>query len=147
MTTIAEIRPLAEQKQLPLNVHAQLENPLIVNDTTRLRQVLVNLLSNAIKFTETGSVFVRVSELSPMHLVLSVKDTGIGIAEAEIEHIFEEFRQLDQSLAKKYPGTGLGLAITKSLVHMMKGTITVESQVGVGSTFRVELPRLLRTED
>lgn len=141
LTTIAELRPLADQKQLPLKVHAKLDNPMVVSDSTRLRQVLINLLSNAIKFTETGSVEVTVSEISPMQLAIGVKDTGIGIAESDIEQIFEEFRQVDQTTTRKHSGTGLGLAITKSLVHMMKGKITVESQLGQGSTFRVELPR------
>jgi signal transduction histidine kinase len=146
LTTIAELRPLAEQKQLPLEVHAKLDNPIVVNDSTRLRQVLINLLSNAIKFTETGSVEVRVSEISPIQLVISVKDTGIGIAESDLEHIFEEFRQVDQGTTRKHGGTGLGLAITKSLVHMMQGKITVESKLGQGSTFRVELPRQVRID-
>lgn len=101
---------------------------------------MVNLISNAIKFTEAGSVEVRVSE-SPLHLILSVQDTGIGIAESDIEHIFEEFRQIDQTTTRKHGGTGLGLAITKSLVNIMQGKITVESKLGQGSTFRVELPR------
>jgi len=146
LATIAELQPLAEQKHLALQVDVTLDNPKVVNDRTRLRQVLVNLLSNAFKFTESGSVEVTVSELSPTHLVLSVKDTGIGISEADIDHIFEEFRQVDQTTTRKYPGTGLGLAITKSLVQMMKGTITVESKLSRGSTFRVELPRRVRGE-
>ena len=141
LTTIAELRPLAEQKQLPLKVYTDLQNPRVTNDKIRLRQVLVNLLSNAIKFTDTGSVEVRINELSDSQIMFIVKDTGIGIAESDIERIFEEFRQVDQTLAKKYQGTGLGLAITKSLVGMMKGTITVESKLGQGSTFRVQLPR------
>ncbi|MBV8884749.1 MAG: GAF domain-containing protein, partial [Chroococcidiopsidaceae cyanobacterium CP_BM_RX_35] len=141
LTTIAELRPLADQKYLDLIVNVAVDNPQVVNDSTRLRQVLVNLLSNAIKFTESGSVEVKVRELSPTRLLLSVKDTGIGIAPANIDHIFEEFRQVDQTTTRKYPGTGLGLAITKSLVHIMKGTITVESKLNQGSTFRVELPR------
>jgi PAS domain S-box-containing protein len=143
LTTVAELRPLAEQKQLAVKVYANLDNPIVVNDSVRLRQILVNLLSNAIKFTEAGSVEVRVLE-SPTQLVLSVKDNGIGIAEADIEHIFEEFRQIDQTTTRKHGGTGLGLAITKSLVHMMQGKITVESKLAQGSTFRVELPRYIR---
>jgi signal transduction histidine kinase len=141
LATIAELRPLAEQKQLDLKVHADLDNPIVVNDSVRLRQILVNLLSNAIKFTENGSVEVRVGELSPMQLAINVKDNGIGIAESDLEHIFEEFRQIDQTTTRKHSGTGLGLAITKSLVRMMQGKITVESKLGQGSTFRVELPR------
>ncbi len=142
-TTIAELRPLADQKHLELKFDAKLDNPKLINDSTRLRQVLVNLLSNAIKFTESGSVEVRVWDISPNQLVISVKDTGIGIAESDIDQIFEEFRQVDQTTTRKYPGTGLGLAITKSIVEMMKGTITVESKLDEGSTFRVELPRAL----
>ena len=143
LTTIAELRPLADQKHLELKFDTKLDNPKLINDSTRLRQVLVNLLSNAIKFTESGSVEVRVWEISPTQLVISVKDTGIGIAESDIDQIFEEFRQVDQTTTRKYPGTGLGLAITKSIVEMMKGTITVESKLDEGSTFRVELPRAL----
>jgi signal transduction histidine kinase len=141
LTTIAELCPLADQKHLALQFDPRLDNPKVVNDSTRLRQVLVNLLSNAIKFTESGSVEVRAWELSPSRVAIAVKDTGIGIAESDIDQIFEEFRQVDQTTTRKYPGTGLGLAITKSLVQMMKGTITVESKLGEGSTFRVELAR------
>lgn len=147
VATISELRPLAEQKHLLLKVDAELDDPKVINDSTRLRQVLVNLISNAIKFTETGSVEVRVSELSSNRVLLSVKDTGIGIAEAELEHIFEEFRQVDQTTTRKHGGTGLGLAITKSLVNMMQGIITVESKLGQGSTFCVQLPRQVRSEE
>lgn len=139
--TAEELRSLADQKQLDLYLHLDLQNPLVVNDPTRLRQILVNLLSNAIKFTETGSVGVKAMEVGNDRVALIVQDTGIGIARDDLDHIFEEFRQLDQTLAKRYPGTGLGLTITDWLVRMMNGTITVESQVGQGSTFRVEIPR------
>jgi signal transduction histidine kinase len=81
-----------------------------------------------------------------MRLELSVKDTGIGIAQSELEHIFEEFRQVDQTTTRRHSGTGLGLAITQSLVHMMQGTITVESALGQGSTFRVQLPRRVSSQ-
>jgi len=139
--TIAELQPLAEQKQLKLNAVVNIDSPQVVNDSVRLRQVLVNLLSNAIKFTETGSVEISICEPEPMQLLLSVKDTGIGIAEADLPNIFEEFRQIDQTTTRKHGGTGLGLAITKSLVQMMQGTISVKSQLGQGSTFQISLPR------
>ncbi len=145
-TTIAELRPLAEQKQLPLLLRTELDNPIVINDSTRVRQVLVNLLSNAIKFTNAGSVEVEVSQIDPTHLLISVKDTGVGIAESELEHIFEEFRQVDQTNTRQHGGTGLGLAITKSLVDMMKGSITVESKLGQGSTFYVYLPRQIEVQ-
>lgn len=144
--TTEELRSLAEQKKLALQVHLNLQNHYIVNDSSRLRQILVNLLSNAIKFTDSGSVQLEVWELPSDRLAIVVKDTGIGIAETDTEHIFEEFRQLNQTLTRKHGGTGLGLAITNRLVRMMQGTITVESKVGQGSTFRVELPRQVRGE-
>ncbi|HEY9637134.1 MAG TPA: ATP-binding protein [Coleofasciculaceae cyanobacterium] len=142
--TINELRSLADEKHLTLQVHTNLQNPNVINDSARLRQILVNLLSNAIKFTESGSVQVDIKEISPDRLMITIKDTGIGIAEKDLEHIFEEFRQLDQTTTRKYSGTGLGLAITKSLIELMQGTIEVESQLGQGSTFRLELPRQVK---
>lgn len=141
--TVTELRSLADQKQLPIYLSLTLTDPLIYNDRLRLRQVLVNLLSNAIKFTQTGHVRITASEPRPDLLVLEVEDTGIGIAEADQNHIFEEFRQIDQSLSKRFPGTGLGLTITNLLVHKMGGAISVTSEVDKGSIFRVELPRHL----
>lgn len=142
--TLAELRPLAEQKQLPLHFQVELDDPMVVNDSTRVRQVLVNLLSNAIKFTDTGTVDVKISQ-TPNRVIISVRDTGAGIDESELEHIFEEFRQVDQTTTRQHGGTGLGLAITRSLVHMMQGAIAVESQLGQGSTFTVSLPRQVVT--
>lgn len=140
--TADELRSLADEKHLQLHVSTDLQNPNVINDSIRLRQILINLLSNAIKFTETGTVEVDVREAEdPDRILLTVRDTGIGIAQENLEHIFEEFRQVDQTLAKKYAGTGLGLAITRSLVQLMQGTITVESELGRGSTFLIELPR------
>ena len=140
-STTSELRSLADQKQLHLNVESHLKNPWVNNDSVRLRQVLVNLLLNSIKFTDVGGVKVEVWGLAHDRLVISVRDTGIGIAPADLTRIFEEFHQLDQSTTRRHAGTGLGLAITKWLVQMMGGTIRVESQLGEGSTFRVELPR------
>ncbi|MBW4582400.1 MAG: PAS domain-containing protein [Tildeniella nuda ZEHNDER 1965/U140] len=139
--TVAELRSLVDQKQLTLDLQLYLSNPLVITDRTRLRQVLVNLLSNAIKFTEAGRVCISVTDVEPETIVLVVQDTGVGIAAAQLDYIFEAFYQLDQTLAKKFPGTGLGLAITDLIVRKMNGTITVESELGVGSTFRVTLPR------
>jgi signal transduction histidine kinase len=140
-TTVNELRSLADQKQLSLSLDLDLADSYVVNDPTRLRQILVNLLSNAIKFTQAGSVRVSVQEIDANTLALNVEDTGIGIAPEHLEHIFEEFRQVDQSLAKQFSGTGLGLAITDLLVRRMNGRISVQSELGTGSTFRVEFPR------
>ncbi len=142
--TVEELRSLADQKNLALQVKLTLQNPLVVNDSTRLRQVLVNLIANAIKFTECGGVWVEVWELGVDRIAIAVRDTGIGIAEADIESISEDFRQLNQNISRQHSGTGLGLGITQRLVGMMQGKVTVESQLGQGSTFRVELPRDIR---
>jgi signal transduction histidine kinase len=139
--TVAEIRSLAEAKKLSLLVDINLENPRIFNDSSRLQQILVNLLSNAIKFTESGTIWVEVSEIPHNQVAIVVRDTGIGIASQDFKLIFEAFRQVDQSITRKYPGTGLGLAIVDSLVRMMNGKIILKSQLGVGSMFRIELPR------
>ncbi|MBD2740083.1 ATP-binding protein [Coleofasciculus sp. FACHB-1120] len=139
--TVEELQSLAHQKQLEVHIHVCLDNPYVVNDSNRLRQVLVNLLSNAIKFTDSGSITVDACEPTPDQIAIAVKDTGIGIEQSEIKQIFQEFRQVSQSLTRTYGGTGLGLAITDRLVGMMHGKIQVESQPGEGSTFRLELPR------
>lgn len=139
--TTAEIQSLIEQKNLNLQVQFNLQNPLVVNDKHRLRQVLINLLSNAIKFTNVGNIQVEVSEPSTEHIAIAVQDTGIGIAQTDLKDIFTEFRQANQTLVRQHGGTGLGLAITDRLVQLMHGSITVTSQLGKGSTFCVDIPR------
>ena len=113
----------------------------VVGDPNRLRQVLVNLIGNAIKFTETGQVVVGAEVLSnnvdSLKIELSVTDTGIGISEESIAKIFESFRQADGSTTRRYGGTGLGLSISRHIVEWMGGSITCESEVGVGSRFKV----------
>ena len=140
-TVTEELRFLADQKNLTLGIHIDIQNHQIVNDSNRVRQVLVNLLSNAIKFTDTGGVFVEVQQVGQDRVVLLVRDTGIGIPEDELKNIFQEFRQVNQSITRRHGGTGLGLAIVDKLLRLMNGKITVKSKLGEGSTFRVELPR------
>ncbi|HEY9906427.1 MAG TPA: GAF domain-containing protein, partial [Thermosynechococcaceae cyanobacterium] len=121
--TVSELRSISDQKNLAVHIELKLDDPYVFNDSTRLRQVLINLLSNAIKFTETGSVRVVAEAVSSTTVALIVQDTGIGIAEASLGHIFEEFHQVDQTLSKKFAGTGLGLTITDLLVRLMNGRI------------------------
>ena len=112
---------------------------LIWGDRYWLRQLMLNLVSNAIKFTSGGSVVlrVRVTERAQgrVQLHFAVSDTGIGIAANRQAHIFSAFTQVDGSATRRYGGTGLGLAIASELVQLMRGSIAVESQEGVGSTF------------
>lgn len=129
------------EKNLSMSVSVNLEHQFIVNDKSRLRQILVNLISNAIKFTHEGSICIEVREVTIDQLTISVSDTGIGISETDLPHIFDKFRQADQTTTRQYPGTGLGLAISAALVNMMHSKICAESQVEKGSTFRIELPR------
>ncbi|TXT40599.1 MAG: multi-sensor hybrid histidine kinase, partial [Comamonadaceae bacterium] len=110
----------------------------IQGDARRLRQVLLNLLTNAIKFTPRGRVVLRVQSLAPARLEFAVEDTGIGIAPAELEAIFQPFEQVTDVL-HRYEGTGLGLTISRQLVRFMGGDILVQSHPGVGSRFSFEL--------
>lgn len=112
----------------------------IVSDPTRLRQVLINLVGNAIKFTERGHVRLALLYPQPGQLRFEVSDTGIGISAAQIEHLFQPFTQADSSVTRRFGGTGLGLAICRRLVEGLGGSISIESVLGAGSRFRVELP-------
>jgi signal transduction histidine kinase/DNA-binding response OmpR family regulator len=140
--TIDELRSLSEQKGINLVMQAELSNNIIVTDRTRLRQVIVNLLSNAVKFTDRGSITVEVQQVGEDRIIIIVRDTGIGIEPENIPYIFQEFRQIYQSTTHRHSGTGLGLAITKWLIQMMGGHITVTSQPGKGSVFKIDLPRI-----
>ena len=142
--TVQELRSLAVEKQLTLEVNIDLEEPMIINDQNSIRQILVNLISNAIKFTESGGVWIDVREEGDDRLSIAIKDSGIGIAPDRLREIFEAFRQINQSNDRKHYGTGLGLAIVDSLVKLMRGQVTVESQLGCGSIFKVEFPRYLK---
>ncbi len=139
--TCEELRIFAQRKNLTLQFSSTVDNPLVVGDRLRLRQVVTNLISNAIKFTTSGGVEVSLSSPSPEWVEILVKDTGIGIPPEQLNHIFEAFRQGDQTTTREYPGTGLGLALCDSLVRLMKGTISVKSQLDEGSTFSIQIPR------
>ncbi len=123
----------------------------LVGDPLRLRQVLVNLINNALKFTEGGEIFVRVElagqEGNEIGLRLSVRDTGIGIPPERVGSLFESFTQVDGSTTRKYGGTGLGLTISKQLTQLMGGEIGVESKLGRGSTFWIEVPFTRQAEE
>ena len=111
----------------------------VYSDPSRVRQILINLLSNAGKFTESGSITVGLKPAGGNVLELSVTDTGIGIPEAAMNAVFEQFRQVDGTTTRKYGGTGLGLSISQRLATMLGGGIRVESEEGKGSTFTVSI--------
>lgn len=134
------VAPLAQSKQLQLVREIAPDLPEFLGDQRRVEQILLNLLSNAIKFTDHGEVTLRCTH-EPTGVVLSVRDTGCGIAEEDQSTLFQPFRQLDTGLARKHEGTGLGLAICKRLVDLMGGQIELRSVVGQGSTFSVTLPQ------
>jgi signal transduction histidine kinase len=138
-TVLTAVESLAAEKQLALQAAVSPELPLGRGDERRITQVLLNLVGNAIKFTEAGEVRVEVSTTDGAFLV-AVSDTGPGIAPADQEKIFEEFRQVDSSSTRKKGGTGLGLSIAKRIIQMHGGRIWVESSPGRGSTFLFTLP-------
>ena len=142
------LRPLAARLRgkpvdLSLEVAPELAAGYLVDDV-RLRQVLTNLVGNAVKFTERGAIAVEVSflaDLGAVHEVgFAVRDTGVGIPESRLAHIFMPFTQADSTITRRFAGTGLGLSITDRLVRMMGGTVSVTSRVDHGSVFQVRVP-------
>ncbi len=156
------VQPLVEKNGNQLRVYLDDQVPIIRSDLTKVRQILFNLLSNAAKFTQDGTVTFRISIQKSLPLstddlsvngsatlrevpnttvmLLEVADTGIGMTGEQLQKLFQEFVQGDASTTRKYGGTGLGLALCQRLVTLMGGTIRVESEPGVGSTFQVCLP-------
>ena len=132
-----------------ITFQTQLEEPqtrYVLTDAVRIREVLVNILGNAVKFTNDGGTVTYAVSYHPgmddrhINVRYRIADTGIGMSEEFVEHIFDEFSQEEHGARTQYKGTGLGMAITKKYVDLMGGTISVESRKGVGSTFTVELP-------
>ena len=134
---------LARDKGLALEAEVAPDLPHeITTDESRLRQILVNLVSNAVKFTQRGRVVLAARRRGPDRCEFEVRDTGSGIAPGDIPKIFEQFRQLDGQTIRKAGGTGLGLSIVKRLVALLGGTLEVQSEPGVGSSFLVRLPAI-----
>ena len=135
------VNPRIEEKHLKFHMSIDKDIPeVLIGDDQRLSQVLTNLLSNAAKFTpDEGSIHLAarlISEKNGMcRLLMSIADTGIGIVEEQIEHLFESFVQADARIARNFGGTGLGLSISKRIVELMDGEICVDSELGKGSTF------------
>lgn len=142
-TTESILRPEVKKNNNVLVVHCPQDVGVIRADQVRLKQVLTNLLSNALKFTENGTIRLDVSRNEnngSETVVFRVSDTGIGMTKEQQESIFQYFAQADPSVTRRYGGTGLGLAISQQFCQMMGGSITVESVLGKGSVFTVQMP-------
>lgn len=140
---LVTVESLVDEKALTLSLTvAEDVPPALVIDQHRLRQILINLLGNAVKFTERGGIEVAVARavtLAGDRLRLSVRDSGIGIPAHRLDAVFDKLEQADASIARRFGGSGLGLAIVRHVVEAMDGTVTVESTVGVGSIFTVDV--------
>lgn len=140
-------KPLVTEKNLSFDIKLENPNDLLVNtDKTKLEHIILNLLSNAVKFTEKGSIHIVVYASDKKNLKVKVIDTGIGIPADEIDSIFEEFKQLDAGNSRRYSGAGLGLAICKKYSALLNGNLSVESTLGKGSTFTLNLPDVIVDE-
>ena len=141
----------ASEKGLKINFYTKDSNiKILLGDPVRLSQILINLINNAIKFTSEGEIKVMLScdkdENNMAVASFEVKDTGIGISKNKLNHIFDTFKQADESITRKYGGTGLGLAISKQLVEMQDGSIRVESIVNTGTSFYFSIPYVIGSD-
>ena len=134
------VRVQAEVKNIALVSDVPRDLPGIRGDALRLRQILINLVSNAVKFTEAGQVTVTAACDPATGLTVTIADTGIGMSPEEIAIAVEPFVQVENAITKKYEGTGLGLSIARRLVELHGGSLTIESNKGVGTTITFQLP-------
>lgn len=136
--TISVLKPAADKKNIGLFYSIDPKILHYYGDRVRIGQIIINLITNAIKYSEMGNI--NVSVILTENLEISIQDTGLGIPEDKINTIFESFVQIENTYTKTHEGVGLGLAIVKQLVELLNGTISLESRVGIGSTFKVLLP-------
>lgn len=146
---ISDLSPVASGKNIEITqIKSDNYEEGWLGDPTRVKQILLNLVSNAVKFTDNGEVKIHYSTITHnqlSHLNFVIKDTGIGMTTKTLESLFDRFEQADKSTTRRYGGTGLGMSITNALVHLMKGNISVSSEIGKGSCFDVTIP-LAQTE-
>jgi PAS domain S-box-containing protein len=138
---MTELDPVIARSRLAVSARLSAEPPIMVTDRQKVKQIVVNLLTNALKFTHQGGVEIGVNFEPARHsAAVAVRDSGIGIAPENHEKIFEDFRQVDDSPSRQYGGTGLGLAICRRLANALGGRITLQSNIGQGSTFTLSIP-------
>jgi signal transduction histidine kinase len=136
---MSSLEPLADERKVTLQT-AELNPATVLGDAARLIQIIMSLVDNALTYTNAGGNVTLSVKSTPSYAHLIVRDTGIGIAKNDIEHIFERFYRADPARSKSVGGSGLGLSIVDWLVHVHNGSISVESEPGKGSTFTVILP-------
>jgi PAS domain S-box-containing protein len=140
--TVRLLRPQADQRQVSLMFRPGAAEAIVTGDERRLHQILLNLVGNALKFTPArGIVEIAIEEQNAEAVVIAVRDTGIGIAESDLERVRQPFQQVDGTLARRHEGAGLGLAICDRLVRLHGGSLSLVSTIGTGTTARVTLPR------
>lgn len=138
---VASFSPLTKKKKIKVKLVLDDDIPNLLTDAGKIQQILYNFLSNAVKFTpQRGRIEMRVDMLEDKTLRLSVSDTGCGIADADKEKIFDKFRQTDGSITRQSAGTGLGLTISKDLAAMLAGSVGMDSRLGHGATFWLDIP-------
>jgi signal transduction histidine kinase len=143
----ATLRPLRTRDQVALVFEQAPGVPELDTDESKVSQVLRNLVSNALKFTERGEVRVSARPAEPGWIEFRVSDTGMGIPGTEVERIFEDFAQVENSVQRRVKGTGLGLPLSRKLAGLLGGTLTVASTPGAGSVFTLVLPVVFRDPD
>jgi signal transduction histidine kinase len=141
-SVVTTLRPIADKKLVTIECRKRRTDALIRVDQTKFKQVLLNLLSNAVKFTQPrGSVVIDCSRDAVGDLVISVKDTGVGIPPEQLQKVLEPFEQVEDHLTRRNEGTGLGLPIAKALIELHGGQLVLDSQLNVGTTAALHLPR------
>ncbi|HOK04831.1 MAG TPA: HAMP domain-containing sensor histidine kinase, partial [Victivallales bacterium] len=133
------LKPIVERKKLYLELQSS-SNIEFYYDEKLIKQVLINLINNAIKFTHEGGIKIRLIETSE-NVEIEIEDSGIGISEEDQKKIFKDFHRVESGLTSNYEGAGLGLALSRRFVRMHGGEISLESQIGKGSIFKISLPK------
>jgi len=133
------VKPLVNANNNQFHTVIELENKIIQSDALKLRQILLNVLSNAAKFCKKGEIRLHI-KLDAEMLCFEVSDTGIGMSESQIDNLFQPFVQADSSTTRQYGGTGLGLTITKQYCEMLQGSLSVKSELHVGTCFKIVIP-------
>ncbi len=147
---ISTVHPLAIKNKNRLEVHCPPDIGIMTADATKVRQTLFNLLSNASKFTERGTITVTVERFAVAgadRIRFRVSDTGVGISERQLAKLFVTYGQADSTTARRFGGAGLGLAISRRFARLMQGDVTVQSELGKGSTFTLELPAVVKRDE